>query len=148
MSVLILLCVRACVPYAIDMHTDIRSLNSAILLKLIVKLASTTSIFFVCMFVCVCTPPQDIAWIEGFAILVAVVIVVFITALNDWTKDKQFRGLQKKLDSDTRFSVLRDEEFHELPLVELVVGDIAQFKYGNTFPVDGILIQVGVATQP
>ena len=94
-----------------------------------------------------CTPPQDIAWIEGFAILVAVVIVVFITALNDWTKDKQFRGLQKKLDSDTRFSVLRDEEFHELPLVELVVGDIAQFKYGNTFPVDGILIQVGVATQ-
>ena len=90
-------------------------------------------------------PPQDIAWIEGFAILVAVVIVVFITALNDWTKDKQFRGLQKKLDSDTRFSVLRNGEIHELPLVELVVGDVAQFKYGNTFPVDGILIQVGVA---
>ena len=92
-----------------------------------------------------CAPPQDIAWIEGFAILVAVVIVVFITALNDWTKDKQFRGLQKKLDSDTRFSVLRDGEIRELPLLELVVGDIAQFKYGNTFPVDGILIQVGVA---
>ena len=96
------------------------------------------------MFLHVCIP-QDIAWIEGFAILVAVVIVVFITALNDWTKDKQFRGLQKKLDSDTRFSVLRDGEIHELPLVELVVGDIAQFKYGNTFPVDGLLIQVGMA---
>ena len=70
---------------------------------------------------------------------------MFITALNDWTKDKQFRGLQKKLDSDSRFSVLRDGELHELPLAELVVGDVAQFKYGNTFPVDGILVQVGWA---
>ena len=85
---------------------------------------------------------QEIAWIEGFAILVAVVIVVFITALNDWTKDKQFRGLQKKLESDSRFSVIRDGQLHELPLVELVVGDVAQFKYGNMFPVDGLLIQV------
>lgn len=96
---------------------------------------------------CVCTHPQDpdvlrTAWVDGFAILAAVVLVVFITALNDWTKDKQFRGLQKKLDSDSKFSVLRDGEIHELPLVELVVGDIAQFKYGNTFPVDGILIHV------
>ena len=72
-------------------------------------------------------------------------LVVFITALNDWTKDRQFRDLQKKLDSDTRFSVLRDGDLLELPLVELVVGDVAQFKYGNTFPVDGILVQVGVA---
>ena len=87
---------------------------------------------------------QETAWIEGFAILVAVVLVVFITALNDWTKDRQFRGLQKKLDSDSRFSVLRDGNLHELPLAELVVGDVAQFKYGNTFPVDGLLIQVGV----
>lgn len=30
----------------------------------------------------------------------------------------------------------------ELPLAEMVVGDVAQFKYGNTFPVDGILIEV------
>ena len=86
---------------------------------------------------------QEIAWIEGFAILVAVVLVVFITALNDWTKDRQFRGLQKKLDSDSRFSVIRDGDLLELPLAELVVGDVAQFKYGNTFPVDGLLIQVG-----
>ncbi len=33
-------------------------------------------------------------WIEGLAILLAVVIVVFVTAFNDWTKEKQFRGLQ------------------------------------------------------
>ena len=45
---------------------------------------------------------QDIAWIEGAAILAAVVIVVVVTATNDWTKERQFRGLKKKLDTDSR----------------------------------------------
>ena len=33
-------------------------------------------------------------WIEGLAILLAVIIVVLVTAFNDWSKEKQFRGLQ------------------------------------------------------
>lgn len=41
-----------------------------------------------------------------------------------------------------RFSVTREKEILELPLAEIVVGDIAKFKYGNTLPVDGILVQV------
>ena len=31
-------------------------------------------------------------WIEGAAILLAVMVVVLVTAINDWTKEKQFRG--------------------------------------------------------
>ena len=37
-------------------------------------------------------------WIEGVAILLAVVIVVLVTAFNDWSKEKQFRGLQVSID--------------------------------------------------
>ena len=37
-------------------------------------------------------------WIEGVAILIAVIIVVLVTAFNDWSKEKQFRGLQVQLD--------------------------------------------------
>ena len=29
-----------------------------------------------------------IAWIEGFAILMAVFICAFVTAINDWQKEK------------------------------------------------------------
>ena len=47
-------------------------------------------------------PNKEIAWIDGAAILAAVVIVVLVMALNDWTKGKQFRGLQKKLESDSK----------------------------------------------
>ena len=42
-----------------------------------------------------------------------------------------------------RFSVVRGGNTIEVTHADLVVGDIAEFKYGNTFPVDGILVQVG-----
>ena len=45
---------------------------------------------------------KDTAWVEGAAILVAVAVVVLVTAFNDWSKERQFRGLQKKLESTQR----------------------------------------------
>ncbi|OEH79990.1 calcium-translocating p-type pmca-type protein [Cyclospora cayetanensis] len=37
----------------------------------------------------------EVEWVEGFAIWVAVMVVVSVTALNDWGKEKQFRKLSK-----------------------------------------------------
>jgi hypothetical protein len=36
---------------------------------------------------------SEAGWIEGAAILVSVIIVVLVTAFNDYTKERQFRGL-------------------------------------------------------
>lgn len=36
---------------------------------------------------------HDAGWIEGVAILISVIVVVLVTALNDYTKERQFRGL-------------------------------------------------------
>lgn len=33
---------------------------------------------------------RSTAWIEGFAIIVAVLVVVFVTAYNDLKKEKEF----------------------------------------------------------
>ena len=51
---------------------------------------------FTKIFVCILEPDEESHhdWIEGLAILLAVVIVVLVTAFNDWSKEKQFRGLQ------------------------------------------------------
>ncbi|RTG82362.1 Ca2+ transporting ATPase, plasma membrane, partial [Schistosoma bovis] len=46
-------------------------------------------------------------WIEGLAILIAVFVVVFVVALNDWQKERQFRGLQNKIESEHTFFVIR-----------------------------------------
>ena len=38
--------------------------------------------------------------------------------------------------------MIRNGEIVELQPADIVVGDIAQFKYGNTFPCDGLLVSV------
>ena len=84
---------------------------------------------------------KSVGWIEGFAIFVAVVVVVNVTAFNDYTKEKQFRGLQEQIESDQKFSVLRSGEIIQLVTTEIVVGDIAIFKYGDKLPADGVVLQ-------
>ncbi|KAM3878054.1 LOW QUALITY PROTEIN: plasma membrane calcium-transporting ATPase 2 [Diretmus argenteus] len=83
----------------------------------------------------------EAGWIEGAAILLSVVCVVLVTAFNDWSKEKQFRGLQSRIEQEQKFQVVRDGQVIQLPVADIVVGDIAQIKYGDLLPTDGVLIQ-------
>ncbi|XP_069799760.1 plasma membrane calcium-transporting ATPase 3 isoform X1 [Dendropsophus ebraccatus] len=84
---------------------------------------------------------SEAGWIEGAAILLSVICVVWVTAFNDWSKEKQFRGLQSRIEQEQRFSVIRNGSVIQIPVAELIVGDIAQIKYGDLLPADGVLIQ-------
>ncbi|KAL7671760.1 hypothetical protein ACOME3_006663 [Neoechinorhynchus agilis] len=84
---------------------------------------------------------MNVDWIEGVAIIVAVVVVVFVTAFNDWTKEKQFRGLQSKIEQEQRFSVIRSGQVQQVHIRDIVVGDICLIKYGDLLPADGLIVQ-------
>ncbi|XP_045912846.1 plasma membrane calcium-transporting ATPase 3b isoform X2 [Micropterus dolomieu] len=83
----------------------------------------------------------DTGWIEGAAILLSVVCVVLVTAFNDWSKEKQFRGLQSRIEQEQKFTVVRKGNVIQIPVSDMVVGDMAQVKYGDLLPADGILVQ-------
>ncbi|KAM3858762.1 plasma membrane calcium-transporting ATPase 1 isoform 2-T2 [Diretmus argenteus] len=83
----------------------------------------------------------EAGWIEGVAILLSVICVVLVTAFNDWSKEKQFRGLQSRIEQEQKFTVVRGGQVIQIPVAEIVVGDIAQVKYGDLLPADGVLIQ-------
>ncbi|CAF3326610.1 unnamed protein product [Rotaria socialis] len=83
----------------------------------------------------------NLEWVEGVAILVAVLVVVFVTAFNDWRKERQFRGLQSKIEKDQQASVVRDNQIKQIPVSDLVVGDLCFVKYGDLLPADGLLVQ-------
>ncbi|XP_045539658.1 plasma membrane calcium-transporting ATPase 2 isoform X4 [Papilio machaon] len=80
-------------------------------------------------------------WIEGLAILISVIVVVIVTAFNDYTKERQFRGLQSRIEGEHKFAVIRGGEVKQVPISEIVVGDICQIKYGDLLPADGVLLQ-------
>ncbi|KAK8811361.1 hypothetical protein WA158_003095 [Blastocystis sp. Blastoise] len=78
-------------------------------------------------------------WIDGAAILLAVVIVVNVTAINDLQKDKQFRALNA-INNRKLINVIRNGIQSQVVVDDLVVGDIVCVGAGDTIPADGIFI--------
>lgn len=83
-------------------------------------------------------PP--IEWVEGVAIIVAIVIVVVVGSLNDYQKERQFVKLNKKK-TDRNVKVIRSGKTQELSVFDILVGDVVILEAGDMLPVDGILIE-------
>ncbi|KAF2630934.1 calcium-translocating P-type ATPase [Macroventuria anomochaeta] len=81
-----------------------------------------------------------VEWIEGVAIIVAIVIVVVVGAANDWQKERQFVKLNKKKD-DRQIKVVRSGRTQQVLVYDILVGDVVNLEPGDMIPVDGILIQ-------
>lgn len=81
----------------------------------------------------------SIEWVEGVAIIVAVVIIVLVGSLNDWKKLRQFQKLNRKqLERDVK--VTRSNVPGLIPISEVLVGDVVNLEPGDVIPADGILI--------
>lgn len=70
--------------------------------------------------------------------------MVLVTAFNDWSKEKQFRGLQSRIEQEQKFQVVRAGQVIQLPVADIVVGDIAQVKYGRCEDVVKLCVGVRV----
>ena len=68
-------------------------------------------------------------------------LVMVVTAVNDWEKEKQFRGLQEVIEDSKKYSVMRSGGVVEVSERSLVVGDVIILKYGDRIPADGILLR-------
>ena len=79
-------------------------------------------------------------YIEGCAILAAVLIVSVVTATNDFQKETQFRNLSKAND-DTSVLVLRAKGLKSIPIDQIVIGDIILIDAGDKIPCDGLLLK-------
>jgi Ca2+-transporting ATPase len=82
-------------------------------------------------------PPVD--WVEGVAIMVAILIVVLVGSVNDWQKEKQFKELGDKRD-ERGIKVIRAGVERVIDVREVIVGDIALLEPGEVIPCDGIFI--------
>ena len=80
-----------------------------------------------------------VEWVEGVAIMVAIIIVVVVGALNDWQKERQFVKLNKKKE-DRDVKVIRSGKSREISVHDMLVGDVMHLEPGDMIPVDGIFI--------
>jgi calcium-translocating P-type ATPase len=80
-------------------------------------------------------------YVEGCAILAAVLVVSIVTACNDYQKETQFRALSKAND-DVQVLVKRDNNrVVSIPVDEIVLGDVILIEAGDSIPCDGLLVK-------
>lgn len=79
-------------------------------------------------------------YVEGCAILAAVLVVSIVTACNDYQKETQFRALSKAND-DVQVLVKRDNRIVSIPIDEIVLGDVICVEAGDSIPCDGLLVK-------
>jgi Ca2+-transporting ATPase len=85
-------------------------------------------------------PYKNLHWIEGASIAVAVLLVVTITACNDYQKEKQFRKLNAKKE-DRHIKVIRDGAEQFISIHSILVGDVVLLEPGDLVCADGIVLE-------
>ncbi|RAQ71548.1 hypothetical protein COH20_012417 [Aspergillus flavus] len=80
-----------------------------------------------------------VEWVEGAAIIVAIIVVVTVGAANDWQKERQFAKLNKKKE-DRYVKVIRSGKIAVVSTYDIVVGDVVYLEPGDVLPTDGVLI--------
>ncbi|KAJ1650286.1 plasma membrane calcium [Dispira simplex] len=112
-KMIILLCVAAIVSLGLGIYEDVRHKDS--------------------------NEPK-VNWVEGFAIMVAISIVIFSGALNDYRKEIQFRKLNSKKE-DRQVKVIRNGGIELISVYAVQVGDILELEPGDILCADAVLIR-------
>jgi P-type Ca2+ transporter type 2C len=81
-----------------------------------------------------CTQPYlsyvPAEWVEGFAVFLAVFVVIMVTTVNNYNKEQQFAKLNRIKD-DKSCSVTRDGKSMKISVFDVLVGDLLQVEIGD-----------------
>lgn len=125
-KILILLCIAAVISLALGLYTDFGTPPERVACEI-------NGVQGFC-------EAAQVDWVEGVAILVAVVIVDLVGSVNDYQKERQFKKLNaKKEQRDVK--VIRQGKPALMSVYDVVVGDILQLEPGEIVPCDGIFLR-------
>lgn len=79
-------------------------------------------------------------WIEGFSILLAVIIITVVASGNNYVKEQQFRKLNEAA-SKKNINVVRNGRTINMSVYDLLVGDLVHIETGEILSVDGVIVQ-------
>ena len=82
---------------------------------------------------------KDFDWFETLGILIAIFVASFISSISEYGSEKAFNKLQEEA-ALIKCRVKREENIIEIPINEVVVGDIVVLQAGDKIPADGYLI--------
>nr|KJB44882.1 hypothetical protein B456_007G277600 [Gossypium raimondii] len=76
---------------------------------------------------------------DGGSIIIAVFLVVAVSAVSNFKQNRQFEKLSKE-SRDIKVEVVRDGRRQFISVFEVVVGDVVCLKIGDQIPADGLFL--------
>ncbi len=76
---------------------------------------------------------------EGLAVMMAIILATGVSFYSEFKSDREFEVLNSRKES-IGIKVIRDGQLQEIPLEEVVVGDLIELEMGDEIPADGHLI--------
>lgn len=111
----------------------IESLGDPIIKILLIALAIKVVVLF-----------KNFDWYETIGILIAIFLASFISSISEYGSEQAFNRLQEE-SVKTLVKVRRNNIIKEIPLNEVVVGDIALLNAGDKIPADGYLVKGNIS---
>lgn len=87
----------------------------------------------------IATEGAEEGWFDGAGIAFAVIVVVLVTAFNDYRQALQFRTLDAEK-RNIKVSTFRCQTRKDVSIYSLLAGDIVYLNEGDQVPADGIVI--------
>ena len=84
-------------------------------------------------------PSKD--WIDGFSIVIAVLVVVLVGSITDYQKEKKFHELNEVQAEGTKYKLIRNGQPEDHISDDLLVGDLIMVNYGDIMAADVLLIE-------
>lgn len=81
---------------------------------------------------------KDFDFFETIGILLSILIASFVSSISEYGSEAAFKKLEEE-SSKIKVRVLRNKKDYEIPIDEVVVGDIVKLNTGDKVPADGII---------
>ena len=107
----------------------INTLGDPIIKILLIALAVKTVFLF-----------KNFDWYETIGIVIAILLASFISTISEYGSEKSFEKLQEEV-AKINSKVIRNGKKIEIPMSEVVVGDIVSLDVGDKIPADGIIVK-------
>ncbi|CAL5392732.1 unnamed protein product [Camellia sinensis] len=83
---------------------------------------------------------QKESWYDGVSIVGAAILLVLVTATSSFWQERLFVKLSKTSNTNIPVHVVRNGRRQQVPIFEIVVGDVVFLQIGDRVPADGLFI--------
>ena len=84
---------------------------------------------------------DNMDWVDGSSIIVAVLVVVSVGSITNYKKEMKFHDLNDVQNGTTTYNIIRNGIPRKIISDDILVGDLIKINYGEILPADMLMVE-------